>query len=213
MPGKLELTIPLTRVMLPFLTLVALAAAVMGMLNSLHHYFVPALAPADVQRRDDRRARSLLVPADAGARAAAHHGDRDRARSSAASGRSRVQWPPLRREGFRYAAVLDLRDPGLRQVLLLMGPGTHRPGGDAGQPVRQHAARDEPGHGRRVVAAVRVPADVSADRPVRRVDRHGGAAGGLRATRRSRRSDGDPRDRVARAGADADASTCRRRSG
>ena len=45
-PGKLELTIHLTRVMLPFLTLAAIAAAMMGMLNSLHHYFVPALSPA-----------------------------------------------------------------------------------------------------------------------------------------------------------------------
>src|SRR4051812_33419948 len=45
-PGKLELTVRLTRVMLPFLVTVALAAAVMGMLNSLHHYFLPALAPA-----------------------------------------------------------------------------------------------------------------------------------------------------------------------
>src|ERR1041385_5757208 len=34
-PGKLELTVLLTRIMLPFLTLVALAAAMMGMLNSL----------------------------------------------------------------------------------------------------------------------------------------------------------------------------------
>jgi len=45
-PGKLELTIHLTRVMLPFLTMAAVAAAMMGMLNSLHHYFVPALSPA-----------------------------------------------------------------------------------------------------------------------------------------------------------------------
>ena len=45
-PGKLDLTITLTRVMLPFLTLAAIAAVVMGMLNSLRHYFVPALAPA-----------------------------------------------------------------------------------------------------------------------------------------------------------------------
>ena len=45
-PGKLELTIRLARIMLPFLTLVALAAAAMGMLNSLRHYFLPALAPA-----------------------------------------------------------------------------------------------------------------------------------------------------------------------
>ena len=45
-PGKMELTVQLTRVMLPFLPLAALAAAAMGMLNSLHYYFVPALAPA-----------------------------------------------------------------------------------------------------------------------------------------------------------------------
>jgi putative peptidoglycan lipid II flippase len=45
-PGKLELTIQLTRLMLPFLTLAAIAAAMMGMLNSLHHYFMPALSPA-----------------------------------------------------------------------------------------------------------------------------------------------------------------------
>jgi putative peptidoglycan lipid II flippase len=30
----------------------------------------------------------------------------------------------LRREGFRYRAVIDWRDPELRKVLLLMGPGT-----------------------------------------------------------------------------------------
>src|SRR5690606_17098840 len=45
-PGKLELTLLLARVMMPFLTLAAAAAALMGMLNSLRHYFVPALAPA-----------------------------------------------------------------------------------------------------------------------------------------------------------------------
>ena len=60
-----------------------------------------------------------------------------------------------------------------------MGPGHDRPGRDADQPLRQHAARDEPGNGRRVVADVRVPPDVPADRPVRRVDRDRGAAGGL----------------------------------
>jgi putative peptidoglycan lipid II flippase len=45
-PGKLELTVFLTRLMLPFLTFVALAAAFMGMLNSLHRFFIPALSPA-----------------------------------------------------------------------------------------------------------------------------------------------------------------------
>ena len=45
-PGKLELTIYLTRIIFPFLTLIAVAAALMGMLNSLGHFFVPALSPA-----------------------------------------------------------------------------------------------------------------------------------------------------------------------
>jgi len=35
-----------------------------------------------------------------------------------------VQWRPLRREGFRYRFFLDFREPGLRRVLMLMGPGT-----------------------------------------------------------------------------------------
>jgi putative peptidoglycan lipid II flippase len=34
-----------------------------------------------------------------------------------------VQWPVLRREGFRYRPTLDPHDEGLRQVLVLMGPG------------------------------------------------------------------------------------------
>ena len=56
-PGKLELTVQLTRIVLPFLTLVAVAAAMMGMLNSLHHYFRAGAGAGDVQRRHDRRAR------------------------------------------------------------------------------------------------------------------------------------------------------------
>jgi putative peptidoglycan lipid II flippase len=35
-----------------------------------------------------------------------------------------VQWPALHRAGFRHRWVLDPRDRGLRDVLILMGPGT-----------------------------------------------------------------------------------------
>src|SRR6185295_6690316 len=35
-----------------------------------------------------------------------------------------IQWPLLRREGFRYRPLVDFRDPDLREVLRLMGPGT-----------------------------------------------------------------------------------------
>ena len=121
-PGKLELTIWLTRIMLPFLTMVAVAAAVMGMLNSLHHYFLPALAPAMFNIATLVCAFVLvpimpslgLPPITAIAIAALLGG----------ALQVLVQWPALWREGFRYRFVLDPRDPGLRQVLLLMGPGT-----------------------------------------------------------------------------------------
>ena len=121
-PGKLELTISLTRVMLPFLTMVSLAAAAMGMLNSLHHYFVPALSPAMFNIAVIAGAWALvplmptlgLPPISAIAIAALVGGALQLA----------IQWPSLHREGFRYRPVLDLRDPGLHQVLVLMGPGT-----------------------------------------------------------------------------------------
>ena len=35
-----------------------------------------------------------------------------------------AQWPALRREGYRHRWILDPRDPALREVLFLMGPGT-----------------------------------------------------------------------------------------
>src|SRR6185436_3445237 len=45
-PGKLELTTALTRLNMPFLLLIAVAAAFMGMLNALHRFFIPAMSPA-----------------------------------------------------------------------------------------------------------------------------------------------------------------------
>jgi putative peptidoglycan lipid II flippase len=121
-PGKLELTIRLTRVVLPFLTLVAIAAVAMGMLNSLHHYFVPALSPAMFNVATIVCAIALvpLMPAFGWPRIMAI------AIGALVGGFGLValQWPALRREGFRFRPVLDPRDPGLRRVLTLMGPGT-----------------------------------------------------------------------------------------
>jgi putative peptidoglycan lipid II flippase len=45
-PGKLELTVFLTRVMLPFLPMVSFAAIAMGMLNAEERYGMPAISPA-----------------------------------------------------------------------------------------------------------------------------------------------------------------------
>jgi putative peptidoglycan lipid II flippase len=121
-PGKLELTVTLTRVMLPFLIMVAIAAAAMGMLNSLHHYFVPALSPAMFNIAAIAGAFTLvpLMPAlgqppiMAMALAALAGG----------FGQIAIQWPALRREGFRYQPLFDPRDPALQRTLILMGPGT-----------------------------------------------------------------------------------------
>jgi len=121
-PGKLELTIELARIVLPFLTLVAIAAAAMGMLNSLHHYFVPALSPAmfnvativGVVALTPLMPRLGQPPIMAVAIAALAGG----------FGQAAIQWPPLRREGFRYRFTFAPRDPALHRILLLMGPGT-----------------------------------------------------------------------------------------
>jgi putative peptidoglycan lipid II flippase len=121
-PGKLDLTVRLTRVMLPFLTLVAVAAAAMGMLNSLHQYFVPALSPAMFNIATIAGAFVLvpLMPALGWPPIMAI------ALSALAGGFGQIaiQWPSLRREGFRYQPIFDPRDAGLRRVLVLMGPGT-----------------------------------------------------------------------------------------
>jgi len=121
-PGKLELTTQLARVMMPFVTLAALAAAVMGMLNSLRHYFVPALAPAtfNVVAIVFALAVTPIMPTFGQPRIMAQ------AIAVVVGGLTQVglQWPTLRGEGFRYRPILNLSDPGLRQVLLLMGPGT-----------------------------------------------------------------------------------------
>ena len=121
-PGKLELTVFLTRLMLPFLTLVALAAAIMGMLNSLHRFFIPALSPAMFNVGTIVCAFALIpVMRSAGLPAITAI-----AIGALVGGAAQlaVQWPVLRREGFRYEPVLNWRDAGLRRVLVLMGPGT-----------------------------------------------------------------------------------------
>ncbi len=121
-PGKLPLTVTLARVMLPTLTLIALAAAVMGMLNSLRHFFVPALSPAMFNVVTIVCA-FTLVPA---APALGIEPITAIAIGTLLGGVAQLalQWPTLRREGFRFRPALDWADPGLRRVLILMGPGT-----------------------------------------------------------------------------------------
>jgi putative peptidoglycan lipid II flippase len=121
-PAQVALTVQLARVMLPALTCIAVAAALMGMLNSLHHYFIPALSPAMFNVVTIICAVALvpLMPAFGLAPIMAI------AIGTLLGGIAQLalQWPTLRREGFAYRPILDWRDAGLRRVLALMGPGT-----------------------------------------------------------------------------------------
>jgi putative peptidoglycan lipid II flippase len=121
-PGKIELTIYLTRIVFPFLTLVAVAAVLMGMLNSLGHFFIPALSPAMFNV-------AVIVMSLAFIPFSSSLGVEPITIVAIATlvggiGQLAIQWPPLSKEGFRYRFVLDLKDEGLHRVLLLMGPGT-----------------------------------------------------------------------------------------
>jgi len=120
-PGKLELTISLTRVMFPFLALVAVATALMGMLNSLHRFFIPAVSPA-MFNVGSIVCTIGLAPVMPGLGLPVIMAPAIGVLVGG-FGQMAVQWPSLRREGYRYQPVLDLRDEGLRRVLVLMGPG------------------------------------------------------------------------------------------
>src|SRR5262245_50109828 len=121
-PQQLALTVQMARIMLPALTLIALAAAFMGMLNSLHHYFIPALSPATFNVLTIICAFALvpLMPALGIEPIVAI------AIGTLLGGVAQLalQWPTMHREGFRYRIDVDWRDPGLQRMLTLMGPGT-----------------------------------------------------------------------------------------
>ncbi len=120
-PGKLDLAVALARIMLPFLTLVAVAAGLMGMLNSLRRFFVPALSPA-MFNVGTLATMAVLIPV---CRAEGVRPIFAVAVGTLVGGVGQVliQWPGLHRAGFRFRPLVDWRDAGLREVLTLMGPG------------------------------------------------------------------------------------------
>jgi putative peptidoglycan lipid II flippase len=91
------------------------------MLNSLNVFFIPALSPAMFNVASIAVGIGL-VPVAIGA------GIEPILAMAAGTivgglGQVLLQWPALRAQGYRYAPRLDLADPGMRQVLTLMGPG------------------------------------------------------------------------------------------
>ena len=121
-PGKLELTTTLTQVMFPFLMLIAVAVASMGMLNALRSFFLPALAPAAFNVACIASA-FLIVPFMP---ALGWHAMVGLAIGTLLGGVAQValQWPALRKEGFRFYPQFGFTDPRFREIVRLMIPGT-----------------------------------------------------------------------------------------
>jgi putative peptidoglycan lipid II flippase len=142
-PGKLELTVQLTRIMFPFLLLVALAAVAMGILNTRNRFGIPAAASAFFNLGSilgGLACVAWLAPGYLGGVVASMRGGAlpppdpeltTRAITGMAVGtlfggllQLAVQLPSLWRVGFRYQPALAFRDPALTQVLRLMAPAT-----------------------------------------------------------------------------------------
>jgi putative peptidoglycan lipid II flippase len=120
-PGKAELATELTRIMIPFLLFVALAAQAMGILNAQDRFGVPALASAffNLGSIVGGLLLGFVVGSFLGISPIA-----GMAYGTLFGGflQLAVQWPSLARLGFSYRPMLSLSDPGLRQIVGLMGP-------------------------------------------------------------------------------------------
>jgi putative peptidoglycan lipid II flippase len=131
-PEKFALTVRLTRIMMPFIMFVALAAQAMGVLNARDRFGVPALAASffNIGSIVGGLAFAMLLtdPKFSHPVSAILDNPIDgivgMAYGVLIGGLLQylVQWPSLRREGFRYRPMLNFNDPGVRQVLKLMGP-------------------------------------------------------------------------------------------
>lgn len=121
-PEWLGMTSSMTKIMLPFLPTIAISVAMMGMLNSLRKFFIPALSPAmfNVATIACALASVPVMPMFG------LHPVIGLAIGTLIGGVGQIllQWPSLRAEGFRYRPILSFRDPDVRDILRLMGPGT-----------------------------------------------------------------------------------------
>jgi len=118
--GKLQLTTLLTRIMLPFLVVISLAAVVMGILNAKGKFFVPAMASAFFNLGSIIGGVSLAFilpqfgyPAIVGMAAGTLIGG---------ILQLSIQFPALMKCGFKFTPRLSLKDPGLKRIITLMIP-------------------------------------------------------------------------------------------
>jgi len=129
---KFDLTVRLTRIMMPFILVVALAAQAMGVLNARDRFGVPAMASTFFNVGSifgGLAAAALLTDPAFSHPINAIVEKPTEAIVGMAYGvliggllQYAVQWPSLLKAGFRYRPMLSLRDPGVRRIFRLMGP-------------------------------------------------------------------------------------------
>lgn len=131
-PEKFALTVRMTRIMMPFILLVALAAQAMGVLNARDRFGIPALASAFFNVGSiigGVAVAALLTDPTFSHPIRSMVEEPTEAIVGMAYGvliggfmQYVVQWPSLRRAGFKYRPMLSFTHPGVRKIFKLMVP-------------------------------------------------------------------------------------------
>jgi putative peptidoglycan lipid II flippase len=118
-PGKFEEAVLMTRIMWPFLLLVAMAAQVMGILNSCGQFGVPATASTLFNIFSLAAGLSIGWLGPFGVSPI-----EGMAWGVVIGGGMQLAWqiPSLRKQGFHYRPVFDWAHPGMKRILRQMGP-------------------------------------------------------------------------------------------
>jgi putative peptidoglycan lipid II flippase len=117
-PEKMLLTVELTRLMFPFILFICLAAFLLAVLNTLHSFFLPALASAALSFSEIfyiLTVSPMLIPGNQ---------IKGLAASVVIGGALHffIQYPKLRSLGWHLKFKLDLKHPGVKKVIFLMLP-------------------------------------------------------------------------------------------
>ncbi|MEO0116578.1 MAG: murein biosynthesis integral membrane protein MurJ [candidate division WOR-3 bacterium] len=119
-PGKLELTNNLTRIMLPFLLFVSLASLVMGILLSFGKFFIPAIAPVGFNLV------SVTIPLATFSLFRFWNKDPIYAMAYGvlfgAIAQLVIQIPALKSKGFKYKLYFNLKESSAKRVFSLWLP-------------------------------------------------------------------------------------------